>query len=184
FASSTKVFGQARAISSSLPTTSLARSSSVARMSKARLPRRTGWSPSSSSRCAGRSRNGPNAKVCSPSAVADGSGVMGIAQLVQQLFRSDKISCAEAFGKSVIDRLESRHCSGRVALVAQQPGEARRGAEFPGQRTLSARPVERLPEVILGRRHRSGPALKQQKLPLDAQQLRLAPPLLRAFARF
>ena len=58
--------GQARAISSSLPTTSPARSTRAARMSKARLPSRTGLSPSSSSRCAERSRNGPN-EIARPS---------------------------------------------------------------------------------------------------------------------
>jgi hypothetical protein len=57
------------------------------------------------------------------------------------------------------------------ALLAQQLGEARGGAEFPRQRALAARPVERLPEVALGRRRGSGLALQQQKLALDAQQL-------------
>ena len=37
------------------------------------------------------------------------------------------------------------------------------------------RPVERLPEVILGRCRGSGRALQQQKLALDAQQLGSCP---------
>ena len=36
---------------------------------------------------------------------------------------------------------------------------------------MPARPVERLPEVILGRRRGSGRALQQKQLALDAQQL-------------
>ena len=56
-------------------------------------------------------------------------------------------------------------------LVSPKPRETRGGAQFPGQGSLPARPVERLPEVILGRRRGSGSALQQQKLALDAQQL-------------
>jgi len=59
FASSTNVLGQARAISSSLLTTSPARSTRAVRISNARLPSRTGLSPSSRRRCAARSRYGP-----------------------------------------------------------------------------------------------------------------------------
>src|ERR1700722_8497842 len=124
----------------------------MARMSKARLPSRTGASPSSRRRCAARSRNGPNAKVCSPPAVADGSVVTGIAQFFQQLLRRNQIGGAETLGEVVVDRLETGDGVDRSAPISQKPGEARGSAKFPGQRTLSARPVERLPEVILGRR--------------------------------
>lgn len=41
------VFGQAQGINSSLPTTSLGRSTRTVRMSSARLPSHTGLSPSS-----------------------------------------------------------------------------------------------------------------------------------------
>jgi hypothetical protein len=36
------------------------------------------------------------------------------------------------------------------ALIAQQPSKARGSAQFPGQRTLPAPPIKRLPEMILG----------------------------------
>jgi len=55
-----------------------------------------------------------------------------------------------------------------AVLVAQQAGEARGSAEFPGQRTLLARPVERLPKMILGRRRGSGRILRQKELAFDA----------------
>src|SRR3954453_6438867 len=64
FDSSTNVPGQARAISSALPTTSPARSTRAARMSKARLPSRTGLSPPTGGRRAARGRNGPNEIAC------------------------------------------------------------------------------------------------------------------------
>jgi hypothetical protein len=69
------------------------------------------------------------------------------------------------------------------ALISQKPGEARGGAEFPGLRALSARAVERSPEVILGRRG-SGRALQQQKLAPDAHQLGHCPALFGALGLF
>jgi hypothetical protein len=68
--SSTEVFGQTRAMSSSLLTSSPVRSTKATRMSKARLPSRTGFSPSSRSRRVGSRRKGPNAIACS-TGVAD-----------------------------------------------------------------------------------------------------------------
>jgi hypothetical protein len=46
-------------------------------MSKARLPSRTGLSPSSRSRCAARSRNGPN-EIARPSAEAHLTGELAV----------------------------------------------------------------------------------------------------------
>src|SRR5260221_13894487 len=100
------VRGQARAMSSSLPTPSPARSTRAARMSKARLPSRTGVSPSSRSRCAARSRNGPNTKPPPPPTVAGGSGA-GIAKLVQQLLRRDQGGGAENLREAGGDPLEA-----------------------------------------------------------------------------
>src|SRR5215469_6380490 len=60
--SSTMVLGQTRATSSSLLTSSPGRSTRPARISTARLPRRTGVSPSSKSCRAGKRRKGPNEK--------------------------------------------------------------------------------------------------------------------------
>jgi hypothetical protein len=59
--SSTTVFGQTRAFSSSLLTISPLRYTKAIRISTARLPRRTGRSDSSNKRWEGRRRNGPNA---------------------------------------------------------------------------------------------------------------------------
>jgi hypothetical protein len=42
-----------------------------------------------------------------------------------------EISSVEAFGEAVVDRLEQRQRVRRAALIAQQPGEARGGAQFP-----------------------------------------------------
>ena len=56
----------------------------------------------------------------------------------------------------------------------QQPSEACGGPQFQGQSILPPRPIERLPEVILGCRRRSGVG-QEQKLALDAQQLRKQP---------
>jgi len=104
----------------------------------------------------------------SPPAVVDGSVVMGIAQLVQQLSCRDQIAGAETLSEAVVDGLETGDGIGRAALVSQQASEACGDTQFPGQRALPARPVERLLEVILGRCRGSRCALQQQKLALDA----------------
>ena len=72
---------------------------------------------------------------------------------------------------SAVDRLEEGHGISGTALIAQQPGEARGGGQFPGEGALAARPVERLPEVILGHHRGFGRALQQKQLAFDAQQL-------------
>ena len=59
-AGSTKTLGQTRAINSCLLTNSPGRSSKTIRISRARLPRGTGLSPSSRRNCVGSRRNGPN----------------------------------------------------------------------------------------------------------------------------
>src|SRR5579859_2307532 len=99
----------------------------------------------------------------SPASVGDGSGA-GIAEFVQQLFRRDQIGGAETFGKSAVDRLEAGDGFGRAALLAQQPREAGRSAQFPRQRSMLTRPNERLPEEILYRSPGSGSALQQEEL--------------------
>jgi hypothetical protein len=55
--------------------------------------------------------------------------------------------------------------------MTQQAGEARDSAEFPGQRTLSAGPIERLPEKVLRRLLDGRSALQQEKFALKAEQL-------------
>jgi hypothetical protein len=69
-----------------------------------------------------------------------------------------------------VDRLEKRYRISGTAMIAQQPGKARGGAQFPVQDALLACPVERLPEVILGRRRGSWCALQQKKLASQSQQ--------------
>src|ERR1700731_3548896 len=90
---------------------------------------------------------------------------------VEQRFCGFQVGRIEPFGKPVVNRLEECCRIGGTVLVAQQPGKARGGAQFPGQGALPARPAERLPEVTLGRCRGSGLALQQKKLTLDAQQL-------------
>src|SRR2546428_1258127 len=59
-----------------------------------------------------------------------------------------------------------------------QPGEAGGAAQLPGQRALSARPLQRVLEVLFGRRGGARGFLQQDQLALDAQELRDAPMLL------
>src|SRR5258705_14007226 len=92
----------------------------------------------------------------------------GLPEGCKKAFRRFKIRRVEPFGKTVVNRLQDCQRFGGTVQITQQPREARCRAEFPGQRTLLTGPVERLPEVILGRRRGSGLALQQQKLALDA----------------
>jgi len=57
----------------------------------------------------------------------------------------------ETLGKAVVNRTEAGDGVGVATLITQQPGEARRGAQLPGQRALLARFVQRLPEKGLRR---------------------------------
>jgi len=87
-------------------------------MSKARPPSRTGVSPSRSSRCVGRSRNGSNEIGGWSPAIADGSLVIAIAQSVQKPFRRDQIGGTETLGKAVVDRLEAGDGIGGAVVIA------------------------------------------------------------------
>ena len=90
---------------------------------------------------------------------------------VAMRFCDFEVGRVEALGQPVRDRLEEGHGICGTALIAQQPGEARGVGQFPGEGTLPARPIERLPEVILGHHRGSGRALQQNQLAFDAQQL-------------
>ena len=81
-------------------------------------------------------------------------------QLVEEFLACLQVGCAKSFGEPLINRRQQIARLIDAVPVAQQAGEALGSAEFPGQRTLLARPVERLPKMILGRR-RSGRALQQ-----------------------
>src|SRR4029077_13679298 len=87
---------------------------------------------------------------------------------VEKRFCRFEVGRAEAFSEPVVDRLEECDRISRTTLIAQQPGKARSGAQFPRERALPARPVEGLPEMTLGRRRGSRRALQQNKLALDA----------------
>src|SRR5258706_383899 len=153
-----------------LPMPPPARSTRGAKMSKARLPSRTGLSPSSKSRCAASSRYGPNTTARSPPAVGSGSVATDIAQFVQQLFRCNQVGGAETFGEAVVDRPEADNGVGLAALTAQQARKAGHGTQLPGQGLLPAPLVQGPPEEILYRFHGHRGRLPEQEFPLEAQQ--------------
>ena len=65
---------------------------------------------------------------------SDGNGVPSQASLpesVEKCFCHPEIGCVEPFGESVVDRLKEGQRLRGTALIAQQPGETRRGAQFP-----------------------------------------------------
>jgi hypothetical protein len=96
-------------------------------------------------------------------------------QTIDQCLCGFEIGSFETLGEPIVDRCEKRDRLCAPILVTQQTGEARSGAQFPGQGFLAARPTERLVVVIFGRRGGSGSSLQQQKLAFDAQQLGNAP---------
>src|ERR1700719_1233159 len=100
---------------------------------------------------------------------------LGIVKTVDQCLCGFEIGSFETLGEPIVDRREKRDRLCGPILVVQQLREARGGAQFPAQGSLPARPTERLPVVIFGRRRGSGPSLQQQKLAFDAQQLGNAP---------
>jgi len=94
-----------------------------------------------------------------------------IVKTVDQCFCGFEIVSFETLGEQIVHRRQELTCLFAPILVAQQPGEARGDAQFPGQSSLPARPTERLPVMIFGRRRGPGRALQQKKLAFDAQQL-------------
>jgi hypothetical protein len=94
----------------------------------------------------------------------------GIAELIQKSFCHDQIGGVETLRKAVVDRLEAGDGVGELALIAKKASEACGGAQFPGARALPARPVDRLPEVIVGCGRRAVRGLQQKKLAFDARR--------------
>jgi hypothetical protein len=74
---------------------------------------------------------------------------------IDECFCRSQVGRAESFSEPVVDLLEDHQGIGGTALFAQPPGRARSGAQLPGQGALTTRPVERFPEVALGRRRGS-----------------------------
>ncbi len=62
-----------------------------------------------------------------------------------------KVSRARALGETVVARLQDFPRGGATTLIAWQPGETGRGAQFPGKGVLPMSGIERLPKEILGR---------------------------------
>jgi len=81
---------------------------------------------------------------------------------VEKRFCRFEVGRIEPFGEPVVDRLQECRRIGESTLIAQQPGKARGGAQFPGERALPARPVERLPEMALSRRRSPWCASQQE----------------------
>jgi len=59
------------------------------------------------------------------------ASLLWIREIVQERFRRLEVSGVEALGEPVVDRLEQRSSISGSALIAQQPGEAHRGPQFP-----------------------------------------------------
>ena len=72
-------------------------------------------------------------------------------ELIEQRLSRFEIGRLKTLGETAVDRRELLARLFSPALIAPHPREAGGGAQLPGQRTLPARPVLGLPEVILGR---------------------------------
>jgi hypothetical protein len=62
-----------------------------------------------------------------------------IGEIAQKLLRCDQIGGAETLRKAGVDRLEGGESLGGLPQIAEQPGEARRGAQLARQDLLPAR---------------------------------------------
>jgi hypothetical protein len=67
----------------------------------------------------------------------------------------------ETFGEAGVNRPQQLARLLNAMLVSPKPRETRGRSEFSGERALPARPVERLPEMTLGRRCGCGRALQR-----------------------
>ena len=95
-----------------------------------------------------------------------GREVLGSGEFVQQSLLRLQIGGAKSFGEPLINRRQQIARLADAVAVAQQAGEARGSTQLPRVRPLPARPVERLPKVILGRRRgsRARPATAEARL--------------------
>src|SRR5262249_18472707 len=88
-----------------------------------------------------------------------------------------EICGAEALGEAPIDMCQGFARIARAALRPPEPRQARRTAELPRQRPMSASAVERALEVVRGDDAGRRRALGQAGLAFEAQQLGEAPAL-------
>src|ERR1700720_2318324 len=111
---------------------------------------------------------------CAPARKSDGDS----RQLLQQASRLAQVCRCETFGEAAVNRPQQRARLRNAILVSPKPGEARGGAQFPGERALPARPVER-PHVEIRRKlGRVRTAHAPRNVSLNAQQFGKTPSLL------
>jgi hypothetical protein len=90
-----------------------------------------------------------------------------------------QVDAVEALGEPIIDRLEKRFRTSRIAVTPQQPGEARGRAQFPGQCALSMGKVQGSAEMVF---RGICVAFAQNKcLPFDAESFWRPPQRLASF---
>jgi hypothetical protein len=68
----------------------------------------------------------------------------GLSKSVENRFCRFQVGRVEAFGKPVVDRLEEHQGISGTAVVAQEPGKARRGAQVPRPGRLARAPSRAL----------------------------------------
>src|ERR1700692_2833439 len=86
----------------------------------------------------------------------------------------------KTLAEAIVHRLQKAACLGGPTLVMLQACKACRCSQLPRQRALPARPIERLQEVLFGRRRGLRCTIAQDEFTLDAHELGDAPALLDA----
>src|SRR5215469_16285718 len=74
-------------------------------------------------------------------------------QLAQERARRFQVCRRKPFCEALIDWPQDCHAVRVAALITQQPGEAHRGPQFPGECSLRSRQLEGLSETSFGRIH-------------------------------
>src|SRR5882762_6718196 len=90
---------------------------------------------------------------------------------VEQGFRADEIGSSEPLGEPLVDGRQEASRRAPAPLSVPEPGEARRCPQLPGESVLTLRPVDGLPEELLGRRSGVRSTRLEDDLPFDAEQL-------------
>ena len=105
------------------------------------------------------------------------AGECSTSQSLEKRLRLE-VGGVESLGKALVDGGQQLPRLARLALSVPQARETHRGPQLPGQRALTTRPLERLPEVILGDRGRVRSIVQQNERALQAQQFGDDPALL------